>query len=175
MIKKILVPTDGSEHAKKAVLLAADIAGKYGARLVLLHVLLQGATSSEIRNLIKVRKLPKSIVQSIDRVEEVQLSAATMPEGFPITLPMPDDVLDAVAKTILDDAEAAAAKHGVKSVKRVVAHGRAADAILDAAVKEKANMIIMGSRGLGDLRGMLVGSVSHKVSNLAPCTCVTVK
>ncbi len=39
MIKTILVPTDGSEHAKKAVLLAADIAEKFDARMVVLHVL----------------------------------------------------------------------------------------------------------------------------------------
>ena len=39
MIKTILVPTDGSEHAKKAVLLAADIAEKFDARMVILHVL----------------------------------------------------------------------------------------------------------------------------------------
>ena len=41
MIKTILVPTDGSGHAKKAVDLAAEIAEKYGARLVILHVLLR--------------------------------------------------------------------------------------------------------------------------------------
>ena len=39
MIKTIVVPTDGSSHAKKAIDLAADIAEKYGARLVILHVL----------------------------------------------------------------------------------------------------------------------------------------
>ncbi len=42
MIKTILVPTDGSEHAKKAVLLASDIAEKFDARMVVLHVLSSG-------------------------------------------------------------------------------------------------------------------------------------
>ncbi len=36
MILNVLVPTDGSDHAGKAVTLAADIAEKYGARLVFL-------------------------------------------------------------------------------------------------------------------------------------------
>jgi nucleotide-binding universal stress UspA family protein len=33
----------------------------------------------------------------------------------------------------------------------------------------------MGSRGLGKMAGVLMGSISHKVSHLSKCTCVTVK
>ena len=36
-------------------------------------------------------------------------------------------------------------------------------------------MVFLGSRGLGDAKGLLLGSVSHKVMHLAPCTCVAVK
>jgi nucleotide-binding universal stress UspA family protein len=35
-------------------------------------------------------------------------------------------------------------------------------------------MIFLGSRGLGDAKGLLMGSVSHKVAHLAECTCVSV-
>ena len=38
-MERILVALDGSDHSNKAVDLAADLAEKYGARLVLLHVL----------------------------------------------------------------------------------------------------------------------------------------
>ncbi len=38
LIQKILVATDGSDHARKAIEIASDIALKYGANLVLLHV-----------------------------------------------------------------------------------------------------------------------------------------
>jgi nucleotide-binding universal stress UspA family protein len=33
----------------------------------------------------------------------------------------------------------------------------------------------MGSRGVTDFNGLLMGSVSHKISHLAKCTCITVK
>jgi nucleotide-binding universal stress UspA family protein len=45
----------------------------------------------------------------------------------------------------------------------------------ESAEKEKAGMIILGSRGLSDLKGFFLGSVSHKVSAHAECSCVTVK
>jgi len=38
MIKKILVPTDGSDHARRAIDCACDLALKYGATICLLHV-----------------------------------------------------------------------------------------------------------------------------------------
>ena len=37
------------------------------------------------------------------------------------------------------------------------------------------DLIVMGRRGLGDLGGLLMGSVSHKVCHLADCACLTVK
>ena len=36
-------------------------------------------------------------------------------------------------------------------------------------------MIVMGSRGLSDAKALFLGSVSHKVTNQATCTCATVK
>ena len=35
--------------------------------------------------------------------------------------------------------------------------------------------IVIGSRGLSDIKGLFLGSVSHKVGHLAECTCITVK
>jgi len=47
MIKKILVPTDGSDHARKAIEVACDIALKYAATICLLHVVSLPAISHE--------------------------------------------------------------------------------------------------------------------------------
>jgi len=43
------------------------------------------------------------------------------------------------------------------------------------ALEFAADMIVMGSRGVSDLKGLVMGSVSHKVMQLAPCTCVSVR
>jgi nucleotide-binding universal stress UspA family protein len=45
----------------------------------------------------------------------------------------------------------------------------------DAEASEGVDMLFLGSRGLGVVTSLLLGSVSHKVMNLAPCTCVIVK
>jgi nucleotide-binding universal stress UspA family protein len=45
--------------------------------------------------------------------------------------------------------------------------GRVAQAILDAADEHEADLVVMGSRGVSDLRGLLLGSVTHKVLQLS--------
>ena len=47
--------------------------------------------------------------------------------------------------------------------------GSAAEAIIDVANTRKSNVIVMGSRGLGKLAGLLLGSTSQKVVSHAPC------
>ena len=51
-------------------------------------------------------------------------------------------------------------------VERALA-GHVAQAIIDAAAADGAELIVMGSRGLSDLRGLLLGSVTHNVIQLA--------
>lgn len=46
--------------------------------------------------------------------------------------------------------------------------------ILDTAKKRDVDAIVMGSRGLSDLGGVVIGSVSHKVSHAAKCRVITV-
>jgi nucleotide-binding universal stress UspA family protein len=53
--------------------------------------------------------------------------------------------------------------------------GDPAAAILNLTREENADIIVMGRRGLGDLAGLLLGSVSHNVTHLAECACLTVK
>jgi nucleotide-binding universal stress UspA family protein len=176
MFETILVPTDGSEHAKKAVLLASDIAEKYQARLVLLHVMPRGPLSEEIRRMARVEHITAGPAGA---------SAPLTPEGkFPASTVLgtksdlqeqTEQVLQFLADRILADAKHVAQDVGIRKVSTVILDGDPADQILRHAEKEGANLIVMGSRGLGDLKGLLMGSVSHKVSQLSPCSCITVK
>lgn len=55
------------------------------------------------------------------------------------------------------------------TVSRLVARGRAASAIVDAARELEADLVVTGSRGRGPLRSMLLGSVAAEVAAQAPC------
>jgi nucleotide-binding universal stress UspA family protein len=57
---------------------------------------------------------------------------------------------------------------GVSARGEVVAafHGHEAKSILEAVAAEDIDLVVMGSRGLGDLGGLLLGSVTHKVLHL---------
>jgi nucleotide-binding universal stress UspA family protein len=161
MIKTILVPTDGSDHAEKAVTLAADIAEKYGAKLVLLHVLPSGPLPESVRRMAEVEHLvsdaPPDIAEAIAAIPEGRFPASTMNVRDADTV---RKVFEFLGQRLLAAGERSARDKG---------------RILDYAEREDANLIVMGSRGLGDLKGLLVGSVSHKVSHMASCTVVTVR
>lgn len=47
--------------------------------------------------------------------------------------------------------------------------------IVDAAVEEKADLVVMGTRGLSGLKHVLLGSVAERTLRTAPCPVLTVK
>lgn len=53
--------------------------------------------------------------------------------------------------------------------------GDAAEAIIEVAKTRNSDLIVMGSRGLGRLAGLLLGSTSQKVLNHAPCPVLIVR
>ena len=179
MLKTIIAPVDGSDHARKAVDLAGDLAGKYGARLVLLYVVAGGLRPGDVRALIDVARLPVEARAELERVEEEQKAAvAALSDDstglMASSIPLSPALLGAVGNVVLDNAENAAREHGAPDVNAVLMHGDPAKCILSLAEAE-ADMIVMGTRGLSNLAGLFVGSVSHKVNQLSHCTCITVR
>ena len=176
MIETILVPTDGSDHANKAVSLGSDLAAKYGARLVFTHVLLKHSTAHQIRQLVDPERLAEPARTDFKRFEDMQQQADSAGNVLiTVEISFPDEVLVAVGDMLLHEAERLAGKSGVKDIVRVWKQGDPATCILAVAEDQKADLIVMGTRGLSDLKGLLVGSVSHKVNHLSECTCITVK
>ncbi len=148
MMRKMLVPVDGSKCALKAVDIATDLADKQSANIVLLHV-------------SKIRKLPDSVLQFLE-VEHIQEPAAWLYER-------------AVADHILQEARDRVRAKGLTAVQTTVRDGDPARVIVDFAKEQNVDAIVMGTRGVSDLRGLFMGSVAHKVSHLAECTVVAVK
>ena len=178
MFKTILVATDSSDHADKAVAVAGDLAAKYDADITLVHALLRRDTEAkELRSLIDVQKLPDNLREEFERFERIQRLRKVSTSGVVISvaIPVPEDLLVAVGNAIIDKAESIAKEHGASKINRVIAEGDPADVIIDYASSESADLIVMGTRGLSDLQGIIVGSVSHKVSHLADCTCISVR
>ena len=173
MIKKILVPVDGSVHSVKAVELASEIASKFGAEVVLLHVLLRGHMPEGLRKAIEVEVGQQPEVSSGHLVNMPQEIMARVKDKKSTQLSL--EALDVIAKFVLSRVASICREKGVTEVRQTVEEGNPTKIILEAAEKNNVDMIVMGSRGLSDLKGMLVGSVSHKVGQLAKCTCVTVK
>jgi nucleotide-binding universal stress UspA family protein len=81
----------------------------------------------------------------------------------------------ALGERLTSDACARANKKAVQTVRTVMRAGDPVKGILSVANEENADIIVMGRRGLGDLAGLLLGSVSRKVSHLGECACLTVK
>jgi nucleotide-binding universal stress UspA family protein len=148
MIKKILVATDGSSHAKKAVAFASDFASRYDAMIYLVHVVQEDRIPDEMKELFEVEHLEK---------------------------PPKRAYMETVGKKIIEGAKMELMSHGIKSVEPVLLVGDAPEEIVNFAKKENVDVIIIGNQGFGKIRELLIGSVTHKVFHAAHCTCITVK
>ena len=75
------------------------------------------------------------------------------------------------AAELLHETLAALRSAGAKASGEVKAAliGRTASVIVETATEERADLIVMGTRGLSDLAGLVLGSVTHKVLHLASC------
>ncbi|MCP4319867.1 MAG: universal stress protein [Hyphomicrobiales bacterium] len=171
-IKNILVPTDGSDHADKAVDLASDIAVKYGAALILLYVTCRGPSLEKLRLSVDLDQLSESAREELDPARHViaeHVSSAFVP---PV---VSKDSLEEIADQVLARGRQTAEAKGVRKPTLLLMDGDPAHQIVGTARREQVELIAMGSRGLGGGEGLFAGSVSYKVSQTVPCSCMVVR
>lgn len=144
--KNIVVPTDGSVNSKRALEHAVLLATSMQASITLVYV--------------------ANIVSVISNFDQIPNASGYVTEQ--VALDMEEEgkgVLEEFSKEIPQDVE-------VKSGFEV---GSPGPAVLSVAKKYEADLIVMGSRGLGPLKGLFMGSVSSYVVTHAPCPVLIVK
>jgi len=171
-IKSILVPTDGSDQADKAVDLASDIAVKYGAELVLLYVMWRGPSLEAFRASIDLDQLSEGAREELDP-ERHPIAEHVSSTFFPPVVSK--DASREIGEQVLARGRRTAEAKGVRAPNLVLLDGDPARAIAGTARREQVDLIAMGSRGLGGVEGLLTGSVSYKVNHTVPCSCMIVR
>lgn len=150
MFNHILVPVDGSVHAGRAVEIASDLAKRLDARLTLIHVLTHSGGYS----------VPEELA-SYAKIEHIRVTE--------------HDLIQSAGQEILANAKKQVRDQDAGECETVLESGDPASKIAEVAGSKGADLIVIGRRGLGDLSGLLFGSVSHKVAQAVDCCCLTVK
>ncbi len=175
MNKHIFVATDGSDTAARAVDWAAEVAARFDVPLTIAHVLQHGRPVEELGRMAEVEHLVRtSHTQSGLEWDNVPGNMGDL-LGRRRTADETSRLITVIGDEIVARAADRAREMGVKTVDTKVGNGDYADEILEMAERAGADMIVVGRRGLGRLRKMLMGSVSGKIVQAADVTVVTVR
>ena len=145
MYRSIVVGTDGSQTARKAVRQAADLARALGASLDIVSAY-EPVSNQRLRE--ESRQAPEDLQWTINPREDVEATLRDATEEIEDT--------------------------GVK-VDTFAREGDPADAILDVAEERDADLIVVGNKGMTGAKRFLLGSVPNKVSHHAPCSVLIIR
>ena len=140
----ILVGTDGSESSFRAVTRAASVAADTGATLVIV-----------------------SAYQPAPDREQRRHADALGEEAYKVVGSHP-------AEDILREASDVAKQAGAKDVTTVSKSGDPVDVLVNVIDEQKADLCVVGNRGLNSLAGRLLGSVPANISHRASCDVLIV-
>ena len=143
-IETILLATDFSEAASKALDTAVEFAKKFEAQLVIVH----------------------AYRVEIPMASPMMAGAYVLPKGFFEEI---GNHARAHVETVAKEVEA----RGVNAV-GVAVEQSAAEAIIEEAKSRPADLIVMGTRGLTGLKHIALGSIADRVVRIAPCPVLTV-
>ncbi|MGQ4808123.1 hypothetical protein NKDENANG_01490 [Candidatus Entotheonellaceae bacterium PAL068K] len=159
----ILVPVDFSPYSTQALLCAADLADRFAASLIVLHVIAREIGARAVHQHPGTGGTPM-----LD------------PLGMPASIEMPREVMET---SIIDYRERAYTalqaflppRLARYSLELRVVVGHPFERILETAVRESVGLIVLGTHGRTGLSRMAMGSVAERVVRLAPCPVLTVK
>ncbi len=148
-MNKILLAVDGSEHSTRAATLAGELSKRFEVAVVVLNVVSEA------------RMVTPGAVAEYAQLEHVNLTQR--------------ELLKSAGSELVAQAAAKVMAAGGKVDHQEVMIGSPPHTIAGYADGVGADCIVMGRRGLGDLKGLLMGSVSHRVGQLSDHTLMTVE
>lgn len=144
-MKKILLAVDGSDHSMRAAGMAGELSSHFDATVDILNVV------PEVRL--------NAPIAEYSELEHVNITQR--------------DLLKSTGSEVIARATNEVSSAGGTVDKAEVEVGSPARTIVDYADDWESDCIVMGRRGLGDIKGLLMGSVSHRVGQLSNKTLVT--
>ena len=138
-MKRILVATDGSAGADRAIEYAARTAKDYGAELLIVNV-------------IGGYGLPDKVFMAFSSTQQIWLK----------------ELLESVSAELLTKARDLAWSVGVTTIQLESRTGDVAQTVIEIGQQKSVDLIVVGKRGAGALAQLLLGSVSQKLVSLAP-------
>lgn len=149
MPKKILVATDGSTDAVLATRAAIELSEKTGAQLHVAHAW---------------RKPPSPYLARPDLAYFTSLEAKSYTEA-----------LEQEAEELLGEQVELIREAGGSVTEAHLREGRPADQIAALAGELEADLVAVGSRGIGTVKRLVTGSVSEGIVHLAPCPVLVMR
>jgi len=143
-MKHVLVATDGSDGAGRAIDTAVRLAKAFDANLLIVN--------------IKGAGFPESVFKHFTHAQAAWL----------------DELLTSVSADILKKARAHARKLGATRIQLESRTGDVAQTIIEIAEQKGTDAIVVGKRGWGRFAGAVLGSVSQKLVSLAPSIVIVV-
>ena len=144
MFHNILVAIDGSAHGERALAEAIDLAERNNARLMVMTVVPDPSAWLVSGGAYGGAINHEKLLEETEREYRELL----------------DEAIDTVPQDV--------------SVTKLLRHGRAGDLILTQLADGRHDLVVMGSRGRGNVRSLVLGSVSHQVLNAAPAAVLIV-
>ena len=148
MIKKILIAIDGSQSADHALNFGIDLAEKYSAEVLIATVLNSPEPSLVVKGMFFIPNTTEEYMKKLRKFH----------------------------KKILLVARYQSKKNNPKlKISTKLLEGRPADKIVETAKEGDFDLIVIGSRGLGGIKEFILGSVSDRIADHAPCPVLIVK